>query len=210
MTPLKKRILIVEDDEFLRNSFNIIITSSGKYKVIGCYGNVPDAMKHIKRDMPDVVLMDIELPEINGVEGVKLIKQHFPHIDVVMISVYNDSSIVFDSLRAGACGYIAKGTNYIELIDALDELVSGGSPMSSQIARMVVNHFHVSYHSPLSDRERQILELLSKGKNYSEIADLLSISKETSKTHIRNIYTKLNVHSKSGALEKAREDKLII
>jgi DNA-binding NarL/FixJ family response regulator len=126
-----------------------------------------------------------------------------------MISVYDDSEMVFEALRSGASGYITKSSNYIELLSALEEIVKGGAPMSSKIARFVIESFHVNPNSPLSKRETQILQLISEGKTYSQISEDLFIAKETSKTHIRNIYSKLQVNSKSEALAKATSEKLI-
>lgn len=126
-----------------------------------------------------------------------------------MVTVYEDSELVFEALKSGASGYITKSSNYVELLTALEEISRGGAPMSSRIARMVIDNFHVNPNSPLTRRETEILQLISEGKTYTQISEELFISKETSKTHIKNIYSKLQVNSRAEALAKANQDKLI-
>jgi DNA-binding NarL/FixJ family response regulator len=207
--PFKKRVLLIEDDQEIRNSFNLIVNSSQKFTVVNAYGSCEDAIENINRDKPEIVLMDIELPGINGIQGAKIIKDKYPHIDIVMVTVYEDSELVFEALKAGASGYITKSANYMELLAALEEIVKGGAPMSSRIARMVIDNFHVNPNSPLTRRETEILQLISEGKTYTQISEELFISKETAKTHIKNIYSKLQVNSKSEAIAKANLEKLI-
>lgn len=204
-----KRVLIIEDDEEIRNSFSLIVNSSDKFTVANTYGSGEAAINNLLKDQPDIVLMDIELPGINGIQATKVIKDKYPHAEVVMVSVYEDSDLVFEALKAGASGYITKSANYMELLSALDEISRGGAPMSSKIARMVIDNFHVNPNSPLTKRETEILQLISEGKTYTQISEQLFISKETSKTHIKNIYSKLQVNSKSEAIAKANMDKLI-
>lgn len=205
----RKRVLIVEDDQEIRNSFTTIVNSSQSFQVINAYGSCEDAIKHIGADKPDYVLMDIELPGMNGIKGTKIIKDKHPHIEIVMVTVYEDSDLVFEALKAGASGYITKSANYQELLAALDEISRGGAPMSSKIARLVIDNFHINPNSPLTKRETEILQLISEGKTYTQISEELFISKETSKTHIKNIYAKLQVNCKSEALAKAAMEKLI-
>ncbi|MGE0772559.1 MAG: response regulator [Cyclobacteriaceae bacterium] len=206
----KKRVLIIEDDPEIRNSFGLIVNSSPKFFLVNSYGNCEDAIKHLNADKPDIVLMDIELPGgMNGIQGTKVIKEKSPHSDIIMVTVYEDSELVFEALKAGASGYITKSANYLELLSALEEITKGGAPMSSKIARLVIDNFHVNPNSPLTKRETEILQLISEGKTYTQISEELFISKETSKTHIKNIYSKLQVKSKSEAIAKANQDKLI-
>jgi DNA-binding NarL/FixJ family response regulator len=207
--PFKKRVLIVEDDSEIRNSFSLIVNSSQKFMVVNAYPKCEDAIDNINRDKPEIVLMDIELPGMNGIQGTRVIKEKAPHTDIVMVSVYEDSELVFEALKAGASGYITKSANYLELLTALDEITKGGAPMSSKIARMVIDNFHVNPNSPLTKRETEILQLIAEGKTYTQISEELFISKETAKTHIKNIYSKLQVNSKSEAIAKATQDKLI-
>ncbi len=206
----KNRVLIVEDDSEIRSSFTVIVNSSPKFTVINAYGSCEEAIKNLNHDKPDIVLMDIELPGgMNGIQGTKLIKDKAPQADIIMVTVYEDSELVFEALKAGASGYITKSANYMELLSALEEITKGGAPMSSKIARMVIDNFHVNPNSPLTKRETEILQLISEGKTYTQISEELFISKETSKTHIKNIYSKLQVRSKSEALAKASLEKLI-
>jgi DNA-binding NarL/FixJ family response regulator len=207
--PFKKRVMIVEDDQEIRNSFTLIVNSSQKFMVVNAYGSAEEAIANLNRDKPEIVLMDIELPGVNGIHGTKVIKDKSPHTDIVMVSVYEDSELVFEALKAGASGYITKSANYMELLSALEEIVKGGAPMSSRIARMVIDNFHVNPNSPLTKRETEILQLISEGKTYTQISEELFISKETAKTHIKNIYSKLQVNSKSEAIAKANLEKLI-
>jgi len=207
--PFKKRVLVVEDDLEIRNSFTLIINSSQKFMVVNAYSRCEEAIENLNKDRAEIVLMDIELPGMNGIHGTKLIKDKSPHTEVVMVSVYEDSDLVFEALKAGASGYITKSANYLELLSALEEILKGGAPMSSKIARMVIDNFHVNPNSPLTKRETEILQLISEGKTYTQISEELFISKETAKTHIKNIYSKLQVNSKSEAIAKATLEKLI-
>ncbi|MCB0490890.1 MAG: response regulator transcription factor [Cyclobacteriaceae bacterium] len=206
----KKRVLIIEDDPEIRSSFTMIVDSSQKFTVVNGYSNCEDAIKHLHSDKPDIVLMDVELPGgMNGIKGTKIIKEKSPNSDIIMVTVYEDSEMVYEALKSGASGYITKSANYMELLSALDEITRGGAPMSSKIARMVIDNFHLNPNTPLTKRETEILQLISEGKTYTQISEELFISKETSKTHIKNIYSKLQVRSKSEAIAKANQEKLI-
>jgi DNA-binding NarL/FixJ family response regulator len=207
--PFKKRVVLVEDDQEIRESFSLIVNSSQRFTVVGAYGNCEDAIAALNRDKPEIVLMDIELPGMNGIRGTQIIRDKSPSTEVIMVTVYEDSDLVFEALKAGASGYITKSANYTELLSALDEIVRGGAPMSSRIARMVIDNYHINPNSPLTKRETTILQLISEGKTYTQISEELFISKETAKTHIKNIYSKLQVNSKSEAIAKANHDKLI-
>lgn len=207
--PTKKRVMIVEDDQEIRESFNLIVNSSERFTVVGAHGNCEDAIASLNREKPEIVLMDIELPGMNGIKGTQIIRDKSPNAEVIMVTVYEDSDLVFEALKAGASGYITKSANYTELLSALEEIVRGGAPMSSRIARMVIDNYHINPNSPLTKRETTILQLISEGKTYTQISEELFISKETAKTHIKNIYSKLQVNSKSEAIAKANHDKLI-
>jgi DNA-binding NarL/FixJ family response regulator len=207
--PFKKRVMIVEDDQEIRNSFVLIVNSSQRFVAVNAYSTCEEAIKHLAQDRPEIILMDIELPGMNGISGTKIIKDRWPHTEVVMVTVYEDSDLVFEALKAGASGYITKSANYVELLSALEEISKGGAPMSSRVARMVIANFHVNPSSPLTKRETEILQLISEGKTYTQISEELFISKETSKTHIKNIYSKLQVNKKSEAIAKANLEKLI-
>lgn len=207
--PFKKRVMIVEDDQEIRNSFSLIVNSSQRFVVVGAYGDCEEAIGSLNKDKPEIVLMDIELPGMNGIKGTQIIKEKAPNTEVIMVTVYEDSELVFEALKAGASGYITKSANYMELLSALEEIIRGGAPMSSRIARMVIDNYHINPNSPLTKRETTILQLISEGKTYTQISEELFISKETAKTHIKNIYSKLQVNSKSEAIAKANVEKLI-
>ena len=203
------RIAIVEDNETVREGFTLLINSVNGYQVSGSYDSCEKAFKYLEKENPHVVLMDIELPGMDGIEGIKRLKKMMPEIQPIVITVHENSELVFKALCAGACGYITKSTGYNRVLDAIDEALKGGAPMSTNIARMVVESFQINQNSPLTQRETEVLELLAKGKSYSVIADELFVHKETVKSHIKNIYYKLNVHTKAEAIERAQKDKLI-
>ena len=204
---MKKRIIIIEDNSKIREGFAALIESTGKYILAGHYGNCEDAIKNLEKDKPDVVLMDIDLPGMNGIEGTLKIKKQSAESIVLIITVFEDSDKVFQSLCAGATGYLVKNLNLEDIIKSIDEALAGGSPMSLHIARMVVQSFKVKQNSPLSERETEVLQSIAEGKSYSKIALDLFISRETVRSHIKNIYQKLAVNSKSGALKIAGDNK---
>jgi len=209
MVEMVTKVLIIEDNEMVKDGFALLINSMEGYEVSGKFESCEAAIKAIQQDKPKVVLMDIDLPGMNGIEGTKKIKKMYPDVDVIVITVHEDSELVFEALCAGANGYITKNSDYSRLLDAINEVRSGGAPMSSNIARMVVESFQKNINSPLTARETEVLELLAKGKSYTVIADELFIHKETVKSHIKNIYFKLQVNSKAEAIEKALKNKLI-
>ena len=204
---MTKKILIIEDNSKIREGFAAVIESTGKYTLAGTYGNCEEAIKNLEKDEPDVVLMDIELPGMNGIEGTLKIKKQCPECIVLIITVFEDSDKVFQSLCAGAAGYLVKNSNLEDIIKSIDEALAGGAPMSLHIAKMVVQSFKVANNSPLSERETEVLQSIAGGKSYSKIALDLFISKETVRSHIKNIYQKLAVNSKSGALKIANDNK---
>lgn len=206
---MNTRIEIVEDNDVVRDGLQLLISSMSNYLVVGAYISCEEAIKNLEKDMPNVILMDLDLPGMSGIEGIQKIKKSNPEIHIIVITVHEDGEMVFEALCAGASGYITKNANHSRLLDAIDEVQSGGAPMSSKIAKMVVSSFQKNHNSPLTTRETQVLELLSKGKSYSVIADELFIHKETVKSHIKNIYFKLHVNCKADALEIARKNKLI-
>ena len=203
-------IVIIEDDEKIRNYLAALITGSGKFDLRASFASAEDARNYFAEGLgarTELVLTDIQLPGKNGIEFIAWLKPLRPDIQFMVLSVYDDADKVFKALKAGASGYVLKNTPADKLIESLIDLQKGGSPMSSQIARKVVNAFQqtVSYtdeKKQLSMRESDVLDWLSKGYRYQEIADKLFISLETVRTHIRNIYEKLHVHNRSEALKK--------
>jgi|SRR6267154_601722 len=205
----KKRVAIVENDRILLDSFTYIVNSSEKFIVVGSYDSAEEVIAELARKKIEIVLMDIELPGMNGIDATEMIKEKYPHIEVLMVTVHEDNELVFNALRAGASGYITKSANYLEILSALEEIIKGGAPMSTKIARMVIHNFHMNPNSPLTSREKEVLQLIAEGKTYTQISDVLFISRETAKTHIRNIYSKLQVSKKSDAIEIANKNRYI-
>jgi len=207
------QVALVEDDPGVRANLAAMLNSSPGFQCQAAYPDGFAALKNIPGSRPDVVLMDINLPGMPGTECVRQLKNVAPGVPVLMLTVYDDSEQIFKSLMAGATGYLLKRTPKDKLLDAIREVNSGGAPMSRQIARRVVQFFQEIEQMPpsaqkapelqtLTDREEQVLALLAKGHAYKEIADLLAISFETVRTHIRSIYEKLHVHSRTEAVLK--------
>ena len=209
-------VAIIEDNNTIREGLAALINGTGDYQCIGAFGECEEFLKKLPELNVDVALMDIQLPGINGIEGVKEAKKIDPDINILMLTIYEESNVVFEALCAGACGYLVKKTPPSRLLDAIREVHEGGSPMSSHIARQVINVFQ-EMKTPkkdeseymLSDRETQVLFFLGEGNNYQEIANELFISVDTVRHHIRNIYKKLHVHSQSEAVAKAIRKGLI-
>ncbi|MGD8781889.1 MAG: response regulator transcription factor [Ignavibacteria bacterium] len=202
-------ISIVEDDEEIRESLELLINSAEGFECLNTYADCETAVEGIVKDVPDVVLMDIGLPGMSGIEGIKILKQKLPDLDILVLSIRENDQSVFDALCAGATGYLIKETPPQKILEAIKELKEGGSPMSTQIARMVVGSFKVTTNHALTQRETEVLSQLCKGMSYKMIADSLFISEETVRRHIKSIYRKLEVHSKSEAVAKALKEKLV-
>lgn len=202
-------VSIVEDDEDIRESLAVLINSTDDFMCNNTYGDCMSAIKGIDEDLTDVVLMDIGLPGMSGIEGIRRIKEKHPDLDIIVLTVHENDEIVFEALCAGACGYLVKETPTARLLDAMREVKKGGSPMSTQIARMVVGSFQKKSDSLLTPREVDVLNQLCKGKSYKMIGESLSISEETVRRHLKSIYKKLEVHSKSEAVAKALKEKLV-
>lgn len=205
MSDQKKRICIVEDKEDLREGMNMMLQMSEHYELVGSYANAEAALKDIPKVMPDAVLMDINLPGASGIECVATLKNAFPEILFMMCTAYEDNDKIFDSLKSGASGYILKTEGPKIIIEALDDLFAGGSPMSSNIARKVVASFTNMYKKnavveTLSDREKMVLDQLAKGLIGKEVADVLNISWGTVRKHVQNIYKKLQVNTRVEAV----------
>jgi DNA-binding NarL/FixJ family response regulator len=201
------KVAIVDDDEGIRTSLAALIRRASTLRLIGDYANAETALKEIPSRPPDVVLMDINLPGINGVECVRQLKAALPAVQFLMLTVYEDSDSLFNSFKAGASGYLLKRTASARLLEAIQEVHTGGSPMTPQLARRMVQYFTkpASSASPvagLTPGERQFLDLLSNGYAYKEIADRMSISIDTVRSYVRTVYEKLHVHSRTEAVVK--------
>ncbi|MVO08882.1 response regulator [Flavobacterium sp. TP390] len=196
-----KRILLIEDYELVRKTYKEIINSTENFKVVGDFESCELAIPKLEELAPDVVFMDINLPGMNGIDGIKIIRKQFPEIAIIVITVNEESNYVFEALCAGAVGYITKVSGKQKIIEALEQLNLGGAPMSVKIARMVVESFQEKKLNELSDRENEVLTLLTKGKSYASIGEDLNVSVNTIKTHVRNIYEKLHVTSKNEVIK---------
>lgn len=204
------RISLVEDDVKTREGLLKLLRLAPNFVCLGAYGSVEEAEREIPKLLPDVVLMDINLPGRNGIECVSHLKQAHPQLQFVMLTTCDDNEMIFQSLRAGASGYLLKRSASTELAAAIEEVDLGGSPMSMQIARKVVSHFYqikkpASDVEKLSKREQEILALLAKGLPYKQIADQLGISPSTVHGHLHAIYGKLHVQSRTEAVVKYLE-----
>ncbi|MBX2993136.1 MAG: response regulator transcription factor [Bacteroidetes bacterium] len=203
------RVAIIEDDPVIRNWLASVLDSSDEFACVGQYGDCETALARNVKTPPDLVLMDIILPGKSGIEGTRKFKQQHPGVDVVILTVQENDEMVFQALCAGASGYLTKNISPARLIGALKEVRNGGAPMSTNIARMVVESFRKNIESPLTQRETEVLHHLSRGKSYTMIADELFIDGETVRSHIKNIYRKLEVSSKADAIAKAMKERLI-
>jgi DNA-binding NarL/FixJ family response regulator len=201
------QVAIVEDDRRVRESLAVLVDDGERTRCVGTYATAEEALENLPQKKPDVVLMDINLPGMSGIECVRRVKAQLPKTQILMLTMYEDDEKVFQSLVAGASGYLVKRTSPADLLKAIVEVHSGSSPMTGKIARTVVEHFQkLQRESPteqyLSKRESEILDLLTKGFRYKEIADALSISFETVRSHLKSIYAKLHVHSRTEAVVK--------
>ena len=208
MPQMSISLAIVEDLAEVREGLKQFISLNPEFTILGTFQTAEEAIQKLPQLNPDIVIMDINLPGMSGIECIKLIKKKIPRTQFMMFTVYENDEKVFEALKAGASGYLLKNTGLLQLIAALKELHNGGSPMSANIARKLVNLFqdeHVDEApaSGLSKRENEILLLLSKGLLYKEIADQLGISVGTVRQHIHKIYEKLHVQNRTEALNKA-------
>jgi DNA-binding NarL/FixJ family response regulator len=208
-------VIIVEDNDTIREGLSALISGTEGFRCIATYRDCESLLPHIEDLAPDVLLMDIVLPGMSGIDGVKKIKQITSDLNILMLTIYGENDLVFEALCAGACGYLLKNTQPARLLEAIKEAHEGGSPMSPSIARQVVSLlqqkklFSESSESMLTAREREILNALSQGNNYQAIADSLFISVSTVRFHIRNIYQKLHVQTQSEAVATAIRKGLI-
>jgi DNA-binding NarL/FixJ family response regulator len=208
------RVVIVEDQRELRDGLAMLINGTLGFRCAGSFRTMEDALRGISRELPDLVLTDIGLPGISGTEGIRILKERYPDLPMIALTIYDDDEEIFGALCAGALGYLLKNTPPARLLECLKEVVSGGAPMSPEVARRVVRLFkdvrppdRATYR--LTPQETQLLKLLVEGHNYKTAAAELTLSVHTISFHMRNIYGKLHVHSKSEAVAKALRDRLV-
>ncbi|MBX7173783.1 MAG: response regulator transcription factor [Pyrinomonadaceae bacterium] len=208
------KVAIIEDRREIREGLAMLITYTDGFECTGKYGSMEEALASIRHKLPDVVLSDIGLPGMDGIEGIRILKEKYPHLTILMLSVYDDNERIFDALCAGACGYLLKKTPPAKLIESLRDAISGGAPMSPEVARKVITLFRdfrppekVNYD--LTPHEIRLLKLLVEGHSYKTAAAELRVTVNTISFHLKNIYEKLQVHSKSEAVAKALQNRLI-
>lgn len=208
---MKKSVIIVEDDRGLREQLVQILETAPDVKCLGAFVSAEEALPQILAKNPDVVLMDIKLPGMSGIQCVAEIKKAAPTMQVIMVTIYEDSERIFRALKSGANGYLVKSSPPEQLLAAIRDVSTGGAPMSSHIASKVVRHFHLIGISPtesenLSPREREVLDLLASGFIYKEIGDKLNIGAETVRTYVKNICQKMHVRSRIEAVAKHKAE----
>lgn len=205
------KVSIVEDNIIYRDGVELILNSTSGYSCTKSFGDCETAVEAIAELSPDVLLMDIELPGMSGIEGVRKIKKILPELDIVMLTDHGKEDYIFEALKAGASGYMIKTIQPVQLMENIKIVHEGGSVMSPKIAKMVTDYFRRmgETKSPLTERETEILGLAGDYKNNKEMAEVLFISIDTVRTHFKNIYEKLEVHSKVEAYSKASKEKWI-
>jgi DNA-binding NarL/FixJ family response regulator len=208
------RVAIVEDQRDIREGLTTLINGTDGYKCTGAYRSMEEGLEGIRRNTPDIALCDIGLPGMSGIEGIRILKERHPGLQLMMLTVYDDDDRIFDALCAGACGYLLKRTSPKRLLESLSEAASGGAPMSPEVASRVIKLFRdirppekADYE--LTPHETRLLKLIVQGHNYTTAAEELGVSYNTVKFHMRRIYEKLQVHSKSEAVAKALRDRII-
>lgn len=208
------KVALIEDRREIRESLSMLISGTAGFECVAAYRSMEEALARIDAKLPDVVLTDIGLPGMDGIEGIKILKEKYPNLLLVMLSVYDDDERIFDALCAGACGYLLKKTPPARLLESLREAVDGGSPISPEVARRVVTLFR-DIRPPeraeydLTPHEKRLLKMLVEGHNYKTAALDLNVSVNTVSFHMRHIYEKLQVHSKSEAVAKALRDRVV-
>jgi DNA-binding NarL/FixJ family response regulator len=209
------KVTIFEDNQSLRIGLYQLINGTEGYVCVGAFENCSQLLKNIRDTSPDIVLMDIEMPGVNGIEAVGILKKKFPEIRILMQTIFQDNDKIFQSILAGAEGYILKNTSPARMLEAIKEIYEGGAPMSPIVAKKVLKMVYNQPATPikndfqLTDREIGVLHCLVKGMSYKLIGDHLQISIDTVRAHIRNIYDKLHVNSKGEAIVKALKDNIV-
>jgi len=208
------RVMVIEDERELRNGLQILLNMTKNFRCIGNFRAMEEALYHLEREKPDLILTDIGLPNMNGIEGTRILREKFPDLPIVVLTVHGEDDKIFQALCAGASGYLLKNTPPTRIIEALCEVMDGGAPMSPSVARRVVSLFR-NFSPPetadyrLTEQETRILKMLVDGHHYKTAAHELGISTSTVSFHLKNVYEKLRVHSKSEAVAKALRERIV-
>jgi DNA-binding NarL/FixJ family response regulator len=208
------KVAIIEDQRDIREGLAWIIRATDGFSCVGAFRSMEEALEKLSFEVPDVVLSDIGLPGMSGIEGIRILKERYPQMPLLMLTVYEDDEMIFDALCAGACGYMLKKTSPARLIESLKDAIQGGAPMSPEVASRVIKLFR-DIRPPeradykLTPHETRLLKLLVDGHNYKTAAAELGVSVTTVAFHMRNIYDKLQVHSKSEAVAKALRNRIV-
>ena len=203
------RVVIIEDDQTIREGYTYLINNTSPYQVVSTYPSFDAARQKISKDHPDVIILDIQMPGTNGIDALPVLKKLLPKVYIIMLTVHETEKIILEALANGASGYFTKNTPSSKIIEAIKEVLQGGGPMSPNVAKKVITSLQKNPNSPLTKRETQILSLITRGKDRSQIANELFIEIETVKTHIKNIYLKLDVNSKADAIKVAKNNRLV-
>ena len=208
------RTAIIEDQLQIREGLATLINRTNGYRCTGTFRTMEEALEGITREVPDIALCDLGLPGMSGIEGIRILKDRYPELALLVLTIYDDDDRIFNALCAGACGYLLKRTSSAKLLESLREAATGGAPMSPEVAKRVIKLFRdirpperAAYE--LTPHESRLLKLLVEGHNYTTAAEELGVSYNTVKFHMRHVYGKLQVHSKSEAVAKALKDRLI-
>ena len=207
-------VAVIEDEREVREGVTVLINGTEGYRCVGSYRSMEDALTRLAEPVPDAALVDIGLPGMSGIEGIRILKERFPTLTLLAFTVYDDDENIFDALCAGASGYLLKNTTPARLLEGLRDVVTGGAPMSPEVARRVIKLFREvrpSYRKDhqLTPQETEIVKLIVEGHSYKTAATELGISINTVSFHLRNVYTKLQVHSKSEAVSKALRTQIV-
>ncbi|HMR91104.1 MAG TPA: response regulator transcription factor [Chitinophagaceae bacterium] len=204
------RVVLVEDDVTIRNSYHYLLHGKEGIDVVNTYASCEEALETLADDAPDVILLDAGLKGISGIDGLPLLKNKVPAAHIIMLTVYEHEEAIFKALANGAAGYLTKNISPEKIVTAVRDVVESGGAMSANVARLVIQSFRKNTaSSPLSRRETEVLKLIAEGKSRGRIAEELNVDPETVKTHVKNIYQKLDVHSRADAIKTAKENKFI-
>lgn len=206
----RKRITLIDTDESFCTAVSAILKNSERFQINKVYHNNVEALKRLRDDLSEIIIMDLDFPELRGTDFILKARERVPGIDILVITNYSDEQIVFHTLAQGASGYLLKRKCLPQLTEALTAMENGGSPLDPMVSRYLIRSMHINEVSPLSIRESTVLKLLAQGKTHTAIASELFIANETVKTHLKNIYRKLKVNTKAGAIRKAFEERLVV